>query len=38
MMVGATFINPIEWWDDHWIKDNVTDKIAGVGAPQKTGD
>jgi murein DD-endopeptidase MepM/ murein hydrolase activator NlpD len=38
MMVGATFVNPIEWWDDHWIKDNVTDKIAGVGAPEKTGD
>ncbi|HDI58819.1 MAG TPA: M23 family metallopeptidase [Desulfobacteraceae bacterium] len=38
MMVGATFINPIEWWDDHWIKDNVTDKIAAAGATAKTGD
>jgi hypothetical protein len=38
MMVGATFINPIEWWDDHWIKDNVTDKIAAAGAAEKPGD
>jgi len=37
MMVGATFVNPIEWWDDHWIKDNVTDKIAGAGAAEKNG-
>lgn len=36
-MVGATFVNPIEWWDDHWIKDNVTDKIAAAGATEKTG-
>jgi murein DD-endopeptidase MepM/ murein hydrolase activator NlpD len=38
MMVGATFVNPIEWWDDHWIEDNVTDKIAGAGATARTGD
>ena len=38
MMVGATFVNPIEWWDDHWIKDNVSDKIAGAGATEKPAD
>jgi murein DD-endopeptidase MepM/ murein hydrolase activator NlpD len=27
MMIHDTMINPIEWWDDHWIKDNVTDKL-----------
>jgi hypothetical protein len=30
MLVHNTFVNPIEWWDGHWIKDNVTDKIAEV--------
>jgi murein DD-endopeptidase MepM/ murein hydrolase activator NlpD len=27
MMVGHTFVNPIEWWDPTWIKHNVTDKL-----------
>ncbi|MBI5844060.1 MAG: M23 family metallopeptidase [Deltaproteobacteria bacterium] len=31
-LVGNTFVNPIEWWDAHWIKDNVTSKIASVAA------
>jgi hypothetical protein len=28
MLVGGQFVNPLEWWDLHWIKDNVTDKLA----------
>lgn len=31
MMVHDTFVNPIEWWDDHWINDNVLNKLALVG-------
>jgi murein DD-endopeptidase MepM/ murein hydrolase activator NlpD len=27
MMVGNKFVNPIEWWDPHWIKDNVEGKL-----------
>ncbi|MDP2993067.1 MAG: M23 family metallopeptidase [Deltaproteobacteria bacterium] len=27
MLVGGTFINPVEWWDAHWIKDNVSLKL-----------
>jgi hypothetical protein len=27
MMVHNTFVNPIEWWDDHWIQDNITAKL-----------
>ena len=27
MMVHDTLVNPIEWWDAHWIRDNVTTKI-----------
>ncbi|MDP3028440.1 MAG: M23 family metallopeptidase [Deltaproteobacteria bacterium] len=28
MLVGGTFINPVEWWDAHWIKDNVLLKLS----------
>jgi hypothetical protein len=28
VMVHGTFTNPIEWWDDHWIKDNIDKKLA----------
>ncbi len=30
MMVQHTFVNPIEWWDPHWIEDNVASKIRAV--------
>jgi murein DD-endopeptidase MepM/ murein hydrolase activator NlpD len=30
MMVGHTFVNPVEWWDSTWIKHNVTDKLERV--------
>jgi murein DD-endopeptidase MepM/ murein hydrolase activator NlpD len=28
IMVSGVFVNPIEWWDSHWIRDNVTRKLA----------
>ena len=28
MIVGGKFVNPVEWWDSHWIKDNITRKLA----------
>jgi murein DD-endopeptidase MepM/ murein hydrolase activator NlpD len=28
IMVNGVFVNPIEWWDSHWIKDNITRKLA----------
>lgn len=28
VLVSGVFVNPIEWWDSHWIKDNVTKKLA----------
>lgn len=34
MMVHETFVNPIEWWDAAWIKNNITDKLAEVGQPR----
>ncbi len=28
MIVGGEFVNPVEWWDPHWIRDNVTRKLV----------
>ena len=28
MFIGGQFANPQEWWDAHWIADNVTKKMA----------
>jgi murein DD-endopeptidase MepM/ murein hydrolase activator NlpD len=28
VVVGGEFVNPVEWWDAHWIEDNVLKKIA----------
>ncbi|MFH0844032.1 MAG: M23 family metallopeptidase [Pseudomonadota bacterium] len=28
IMLSGVFVNPLEWWDPHWIKDNVTKKLA----------
>ena len=27
MLIGDTFVNPVEWWDKNWIKNNVADKL-----------
>jgi murein DD-endopeptidase MepM/ murein hydrolase activator NlpD len=27
MLVQGVFVNPIEWWDGHWIKDNIEKKM-----------
>ncbi len=28
MIVGGTFVDPMEWWDSHWIQDNITLKLS----------
>ena len=28
IMASGVFVNPIEWWDTHWIRDNITRKLA----------
>jgi murein DD-endopeptidase MepM/ murein hydrolase activator NlpD len=33
ILVGGEFVNPTEWWDAHWIQDNVTGKLTET-APQ----
>ena len=36
ILIRHSFVDPIEWWDPHWIKDNVTLKLeAGRGGPAK---
>ncbi|MFQ5976443.1 MAG: M23 family metallopeptidase, partial [Candidatus Hydrothermarchaeales archaeon] len=27
VLVNGTYVNPIEWWDGHWIKNNITMKL-----------
>lgn len=28
VLVHGIFVNPLEWWDPHWIKDNIDRKLA----------
>ncbi|WP_172683796.1 M23 family metallopeptidase [Desulfosarcina cetonica] len=28
MLIHQTFVNPVEWWDEAWIKNNISAKIA----------
>lgn len=30
IMVNGFYVNPIEWWDDHWIRDNIRKNLALV--------
>ncbi|MCK5419040.1 MAG: M23 family metallopeptidase, partial [Desulfobacterales bacterium] len=30
MLVHNTFVNPVEWWDAAWIKNNILSKIEAV--------
>ena len=27
MLVGGRMVNPVEWWDPHWIADRVERKL-----------
>jgi hypothetical protein len=26
--INGQFVDPREWWDPHWIQDNVTKKLS----------
>jgi murein DD-endopeptidase MepM/ murein hydrolase activator NlpD len=28
VMVNGQYVNPIEWWDYHWVEDNILKKLA----------
>jgi murein DD-endopeptidase MepM/ murein hydrolase activator NlpD len=32
MLVGGHPVNPVEWWDSHWIQDRVERKLKEAGA------
>jgi hypothetical protein len=32
-MVHGVFVNPVEWWDAHWIKDNIYRKLNMAEGP-----
>ena len=31
VLIHQTFVNPIEWWDGTWIKNNISDKLKDAG-------
>ena len=33
MLVHGVFVNPIEWWDEHWIQDNIELKMKLPDSP-----
>ncbi len=35
-IVNGVFVNPIEWWDEHWIKHNIYRKLSQI--ERVTGD
>ncbi len=35
MMVAHTFVDPVEWWDGSWIRNNVTAKIEALAEAGK---
>ena len=32
MLVNGRMVNPVEWWDSHWIEDRILRKIRAAGA------
>ena len=37
MLVNGHAVNPVEWWDPHWIQDRVERKLQEAGAASPTG-
>jgi len=31
MLVGGRMVNPVEWWDPHWVQDRVDRKLSDAG-------
>jgi murein DD-endopeptidase MepM/ murein hydrolase activator NlpD len=34
MLVNGQMVNPVEWWDSHWIEDRILRKLRDAGAPK----
>ena len=37
MLVDGHAVNPVEWWDPHWIRDRVERKLQEAGGATSTG-
>ena len=35
MLVGGRMVNPVEWWDPHWVADRVDRKLNEAGGSTK---
>ena len=35
MLLQGTPVNPVEWWDPHWLQDRVNRKIKEAGGPSR---
>jgi murein DD-endopeptidase MepM/ murein hydrolase activator NlpD len=33
MLVNGHMVNPVEWWDSHWIEDRILRKLRATGGP-----
>ena len=31
ILVSGVYVNPVEWWDTHWVEDNISSKLAELG-------
>lgn len=38
MLIAGYQVNPIEWWDEHWIKDRILSKIGSPADQSTTGN
>jgi murein DD-endopeptidase MepM/ murein hydrolase activator NlpD len=36
MLIDGQMVNPVEWWDAHWIEDRILRKLRDAGAPAGT--
>jgi hypothetical protein len=32
MLVNGKMVNPVEWWDAHWIQDRILRKLKAAAA------
>jgi hypothetical protein len=32
MLVNGQMVNPVEWWDPHWIEDRILRKLRAAGS------